>query len=71
MQRDRSRVAWLRRIAQQDSPATAAEYERRAQSSWTAADDHYVQHAPAELQGPGHKIAERGPNDEFANVWVV
>jgi len=58
VQSDRSRVAWLLHITQQDLPATAAKHQRRPQSSWTPAADHHVEHAPAERQGPGHKIAE-------------
>ena len=45
VQRKRSHIAWLCRIAQHHLPATATEYERRAQSSWTAADDNHVKHA--------------------------
>ena len=50
----RARVPRLSRIAEEHTPSAACEHERGAETSWTAADNDDVEHAPAELQATGH-----------------
>jgi len=50
----RARVPRLAGIAKQHPPSAPGEHERGAETSWTAADNDDVEHAPAELQATGH-----------------
>ena len=50
----RAGVPRLPRIAKEHTTSAACEYERGAETSWTAADNDDVEHAPAELQATGH-----------------
>ncbi len=52
VQAARAFVARMARVADQDTPPTAAKHERRAQSGWSSANDDDVEHSKAMAARP-------------------